>query len=273
MPDYKQFAASFAPTAAMQRKLLRSLMNLRPPLPLDPAFLQVQDTLLKAETAAKGIVTLAELPAPEEFWAFWSRNIWWNRYVPAPYPVYDQLRQLIGGHDYFVLTTNVDHCFQKAGFAKEKLFYTQGDYGLFQCSKPCHQKTYDNEYLIRRMVTEQKNLRVPTELLPTCPVCGEPMTVNLRINATFVEDAGWQAASARYRDFLLQHQKGRVLYLELGVGRNTPGIIKYPFWQRTAQNPTSTYACLNQGEAFAPEPLKGQSICLDGDLRELLQAL
>ena len=206
MPDYKQFAASFAPTAAMQRKLLRSLMNLRPPLPLNPAFLQVQDTLLKAETAAKGIVTLAELPAPEEFWAFWSRNIWWNRYVPAPYPVYDQLRQLIGGHDYFVLTTNVDHCFQKAGFAKEKLFYTQGDYGL-------------------------------------------------------------------YRDFLLQHQKGRVLYLELGVGRNTPGIIKYPFWQRTAQNPTSTYACLNQGEAFAPEPLKGQSICLDGDLRELLQAL
>ena len=91
----------------------------------------------------------------EEHWAYWSRYIWINRYADAPKPVYDELLALVKDKDYFVLTTNVDHCFQKAGFDKERLFYTQGDYGLFQCSVPCHKKTYDNEEIIRKMIEAQ----------------------------------------------------------------------------------------------------------------------
>ena len=209
----------------------------------------------------------------EEFWAYWSRNILVNRYTEAPKPVYRDLLALVEHKDYFVLTTNVDHCFQKAGFDKERLFYTQGDYGLFQCSEPCCQETWDNEELVRRMVAEQKDMRVPSELLPRCPHCGKPLTTNLRCDNTFVEDAGWHTAAERYGAFLRRHQGGKVLYLELGVGFNTPGIIKYPFWQMTAQNPKATYACLNLGQAACPEQIVKQSICVDGDIGRALAAL
>ncbi len=208
-----------------------------------------------------------------EFWAYWSRNILVNRYMDPPKPVYDDLLALVESKDYFVLTTNVDHCFQKAGFDKERLFYTQGDYGLFQCSQPCCRETHDNEAAVRRMVAEQKDLRVPSELLPRCPHCGKPMTTNLRCDDSFVEDAGWHAAAGRYADFLRRHQKGRVLFLELGVGYNTPGIIKYPFWQMTAQNPQATYACLNKGQAACPSEITKQAICIDGDIGATLSAL
>ena len=127
----------------------------------------------------------------EEYWAYWSRYIFMNRYQNAPKSVYQDLYNLVQGKDYFVLTTNVDHCFQKAGFDKYRLFYTQGDYGLWQCSKPCHNKTYDNEPMIKRMVAEQENMRIPSELVPHCPVCGAPMSMNLRADDTFVEDNGW----------------------------------------------------------------------------------
>ena len=166
---------------------------------------------------------------PEEFWAYWSRYIFVNRYTDAPKPVYNELFELVKGKDYFVITTNVDHCFQKAGFDKKRLFYTQGDYGLFQCSVPCHDKTYENEETVRRMVEEQKDMRIPTELIPKCPVCGKPMTMNLRSDDKFVEDEGWHEAAERYENFL-RTRKGKVLFLELGVGYNTPVIIKYPFW-------------------------------------------
>lgn len=129
-------------------------------------------------------------PTLEEFWAYWSRQIFLNRYQDIPSPVYETLLRLIDGKDYFVLTTNVDHCFQKAGFDKQRLFYTQGDYGLFQCSVPCHQATYDNEASIRQMIAEQKDMRIPSQFIPKCPVCGKPMTTNLRCDNTFVEDAG-----------------------------------------------------------------------------------
>ena len=176
-------------------------------------------------------------PTAEEYWAYWSRYIMVNRYMDAPKPVYQALLSLVQKKDYFVLTTNVDHCFQKAGFDKSRLFYTQGDYGLFQCSAPCCQKTWDNEEVIRRMAEEQKDMRVPTSLIPLCPRCGKPMTMNLRSDDTFVQDDGWYQAAGQYKRFLLQHQKGRILYLELGVGYNTPGIIKYPFWKMALQNP------------------------------------
>jgi NAD-dependent SIR2 family protein deacetylase len=135
-------------------------------------------------------------PTEEEKWAYWSRHIYYNRYVPAPKPVYDNLLKLLKDKDYFVITTNVDHQFQKAGFDKKRLFYTQGDYGLFQCAKPCHQKTYNNEDVIKRMIAEQMDMRIPSELVPKCPVCGGPMAMNLRSDETFVEDEGWHAASS-----------------------------------------------------------------------------
>jgi len=208
----------------------------------------------------------------EEFWAFWSRNILINRYLDIPKPVYADLLALVRDKDYFVLTTNVDHCFQRAGFDKKRLFYTQGDYGLFQCSVPCHQKTYDNEEAVRRMIAEQRDLRVPTELVPRCPVCGRPMSMNLRSDDTFVEDEGWHEAAARYENFL-RTRGGRVLFLELGVGYNTPGIIKFPFWNMAERNPDATYACVNYGEASCPEAIRARSICIDGDIGKALAAL
>ena len=207
----------------------------------------------------------------EEQWAFWSRNIYWNRYVDAPKPVYDTLLKLVEGKDYFVLTTNVDHCFQKAGFDKKRLFYTQGDYGLWQCSEPCHQETYDNEAVVRQMVEKQKDMRVPSELIPHCPKCGKPMTMNLRIDGTFVQDEGWYAAAQRYEDFLRRHSGEAVVYLELGVGMNTPGIIKYPFWQQVYKNPKASYICINQGEAYVPQEIEKRSLCLNTDIGQVLE--
>ena len=209
---------------------------------------------------------------PEEFWAYWSRYIFINRYTDPPKPVYRELLELIKNQNYFVITTNVDHCFQKTGFDKNRLFYTQGDYGLFQCSEPCCQETFDNESIIRQMMERQRDMRIPTELIPKCPRCGKPMTMNLRSDDRFVEDEGWHVAAARYSDFLRAHT-GRVLYLELGVGYNTPGIIKYPFWRMTAQNPRATYACINYGEAVCPAEIGGQSVCIDGDIGEVIENL
>ena len=209
----------------------------------------------------------------EEFWAWWSRQIFYNRYAEAPKPVYRDLYELVKNRDYFVITTNVDHCFQKAGFDKKRLFYTQGDYGLFQCSVPCHDGTYDNEEVIRRMVAEQRDMKVPSERVPRCPVCGKPMTVNLRCDDTFVQDGGWHSALGRYESFVHKHKDAQVLYLELGVGGNTPAIIKYPFWRFTEQNPKATYACVNYGEAFCPPQIQRQAICLNADIAQVLAAL
>lgn len=247
-------------------------------------------------------------PDAETFWAWWSRHIWVNRYAPVPTDLYERLLQAVQAKDYFVLTTNVDHCFQRVGFAKDRLFYTQGDYGLFQSVRPhgpSRGKTYDNEETVRQMVLSQGfeiapdgNLRIPEgkeirmtidpALIPTCPDDGGPVTMNLRSDDTFVEDAGWHAAAARYGDFLARHgieargfftadsrakvnrdYDGKILFLELGVGANTPGIIKYPFWQMTYDCENAVYACLNKGESFAPEEIRDRSICIDGDMMEI----
>jgi NAD-dependent SIR2 family protein deacetylase len=231
-----------------------------------------------------------DFASPEERWAFWSRNIYVNRYMDPPKPVYHRLLSLVRGKDYFVITTNVDHCFQRAGFDKKRLFYTQGDYGLWQCARPCHDRTYDNEQTVREMLLAQGfviggdggltvpegvtlKTAVPTALVPFCPVCGEPMTMNLRADDTFVEDEGWRRASAAYGDFLRRHRDLKTVYLELGVGANTPVIIKFPFWQMTAENPKALYACVNLGQAFCPGPIEGRSVCIDGDIGPVLTAL
>ena len=212
-------------------------------------------------------------PTKEEFWAYWSRYIWVNRYMDAPKPVYENLLKLVRGKDYFVITTNVDHCFQKAGFDKKRLFYTQGDYGLFQCSEPCCQETWDNEAIVREIVDRQKDMRVPTELIPVCPHCGKPLTMNLRSDDKFVEDEGWHAAAERYENFLRTREGQKILFLELGVGYNTPGIIKYPFWQMTYENPNAVYACINQGQAASPREIADRSICVDRDIGKTILEL
>ncbi|MDO4318411.1 MAG: Sir2 silent information regulator family NAD-dependent deacetylase [Lachnospiraceae bacterium] len=209
----------------------------------------------------------------EEYWAWWSRHILLNRYEAGVGEPYAALLRLVKDKDYFVLTTNVDHQFQLAGFDKKRLFYTQGDYGLWQCSKPCHNKTYDNEAAVRRMAAEQRDLKIPSELVPRCPVCGAPMTMNLRCDDTFVQDDGWYAAAERWQEFVRRHKDRHVLFLELGVGGNTPGIIKYPFWRMTARNPKAVYACVNYGEAYAPREIVDRAICINGDIGKVLEEL
>lgn len=209
----------------------------------------------------------------EEYWTWWSRHIWVNRYDIAAGKPYMDLLNIVEDKDYFVLTTNVDHQFQLAGFDKKRLFYTQGDYGLWQCSKACHDKTYDNEETVRKMVSEQRGLKIPSELIPKCPVCGAPMTMNLRCDNSFVQDEGWYAAANRYQDFIRRHKGMHILFLELGVGANTPAIIKYPFWQMTAQNRHAVYACINYGEAITPKEIKEQSICINKDIGAVLENL
>ncbi len=226
----------------------------------------------------------------EEFWAYFSRNIWINRYMDAPSQTYDDLFQLIRDKDYFVLTTNVDHCFQKAGFDKKRLFYTQGDYGLFQCSKPCCRKTWDNEEMVRQMILSQgfvigehnvltlpegrkAAMRIPTELLPKCPNCGRPLTTNLRADDRFVEDEGWQEAAVEYEAWLTAHQHQKVVYLEIGVGFNTPGIIKYNFWQQVYRNEETTYVCLNMESNPVPDEISDRSIMISGDSSRVIHEL
>lgn len=210
---------------------------------------------------------------PEEHWAYWSRYIFVNRYMDPPTDLYNKLYESVKDKDYFVITTNVDHCFQKAGFDKKRLFYTQGDYGLFQCSEPCCQETFDNKDIIFEMLKQQKDMKIPTELLPVCPHCGKPLTMNLRSDDKFVEDEGWHRAAERYQNFLRTREGQKILFLELGVGYNTPVIIKYPFWQMTAKNPNATYACINQGQAVCPVEIERQSIRVNADIGEVLSLI
>lgn len=236
----------------------------------------------------------ADFSSLEENWAYWSRFIYINRYMDAPLPVYEKLLKLVRGKDYFAITTNVDHCFQKAGFDKKRLFYTQGDYGLFQCCVPCHKKTYNNEEIVKKMLISQGfgfkdsenrkdgeiifpenplKMEIPSELVPHCPVCGKPMSMNLRCDGTFVEDDGWHEAAKRYQDFLEKHKNARTLFLELGVGENTPGIIKYPFWNLVHQNKNAFYASLNMEKEEIPIEIKARSVLIKGDIFRTIEKL
>ncbi len=228
--------------------------------------------------------------ALEEHWAYWSRYIYINRYLDAPRNTYANILEVVKNKDYFVLTTNVDHCFQKAGFDHKRLFYTQGDYGLFQCSGPCCKETFDNKEIIINMLMEQGfsiesdgtlklpeqgklKMTVSSSVLPVCPHCGKPLTMNLRSDDTFVEDTGWNKAAMCYDQFLQRHKGLKMVFFELGVGYNTPVIIKYPFWQMTAKNPNATYICINDSEAFCPEDIERQAICIDDDIDSVFHRL
>lgn len=212
-------------------------------------------------------------PTEEERWAWWSRHIWYNRYMNAPKPVYQQLLSIVKDKDYFVLTTNVDHQFQRAGFDKNRLFYTQGDYGLLQCTKPCCQKTWDNEEQVREMVEKQKDMRIPTELIPRCPNCGRLMTTNLRADDKFVEDEGWYEAAKRYDEFTKKVQGQKLLLLELGVGMNTPGIIKIPFLKMAMNDDKITYACIGLDDVWIPDETKDRSIGISADISDVISQI
>ena len=212
-------------------------------------------------------------PSIEEYWAWWSRMIWINRYECGVGKPYSDILSLVCNKDYFIITTNVDHQFQRAGFDKKRLFYTQGDYGLFQCSEPCHQKTYDNEDAIRKMIDEQSNMKIPSSLIPLCPVCGKPLTTNLRIDDRFVQDDGWYASASCYEDFLRRHNGMHILFLELGVGMNTPGIIKYPFWRMVMENENALYCTVNKGQVYVPSEIKNKSIIIDDDIGYVITQL
>lgn len=209
----------------------------------------------------------------EEYWAYWSRYVYINRYTSPEKQTYNDLYDLVKDKDYFVITTNVDHCFQRAGFAKERLFYTQGDYGLFQCSVPCNNITYDNETIIKEMVEKQKDMRIPSELIPLCPVCGKPMIMNLRCDDKFVQDDGWHKACRRYEDFLKKSINKKILFLELGVGYNTPAIIKYPFWRMTLNNKNASYVCINTDIPYIPREIEEKSLCFTNDINDVLEKL
>lgn len=207
----------------------------------------------------------------EEYWAWWSRHILINRYTAGIGKPYAELLTIVRKLNYFVITTNADHQFQLAGFDKKRIFYTQGDYGLWQCSKACHDRTYENEEPVRRMTKEQRDMKIPTELIPKCPVCGAPMTMNLRCDDKFVQDKGWYDAADRYDDFIHRHENKHILLLELGVGFNTPAIIKYPFWHMTLKNPKAIYACVNINAAICPKEIQDRSICIDSDIEKTIR--
>lgn len=209
----------------------------------------------------------------EEYWAYWSRHIYLNRYKQTPNEPYTTLLKIVKSKNYFILTTNVDHSFQKVGFDKKRLFYTQGDYGLWQCSKPCCQETYDNEKQVMNMLEQQRNMKIPASLIPYCSHCGSPMTMNLRIDETFVEDKGWHLAHTQYKDFINANSNKKILYLELGVGYNTPAIIKYPFWKMTLKNNNAIYACVNFEDCAVPQEIKKQSILIQEDIKAVISDL
>ena len=226
----------------------------------------------------------------EEFWAYWARYIYVNRYMDAPKDTYKKLYELVKDKDYFVITTNVDHCFQKAGFDKKRLFYTQGDYGLFQSLNPDIRENFDNEEWVMKAMESQGfkkdengyftiptgsdiRMEIDSELIPKCPVDNSDVTMNLRSDDSFFEDDGWHKASAAYSDFLRRHEDMHVLFLELGVGANTPVIIKYPFWQMTMANEKAVYACVNYNEAYCPSEIEDRAICINSDIDEVLNKL
>ena len=228
-------------------------------------------------------------PDEETRWAWWARLIFFNRYIDPPKPVYRDLLALVKEKDWFVITTNVDHQFQRAGFDRDRLFCTQGDYGLFQSADGRDRQTWGNEDWVRKAMAAQGfaadengvfqapedrrlSMRLPRELLPETPD-GGPVAMNLRVDDTFAEDDDWQLASARYAAFLRAHEGRRVLFLELGVGGNTPVIIKYPFWAMTEENPRAVYACLNYHEALCPKKIEKRSVCIGGDTGEALRQL
>ena len=212
-------------------------------------------------------------PTLEEYWAYFSLYVYINRYDIEENETYLNLYNIVKNKNYFVITTNVDGRFADSKFDKDKIFAVQGDFSLFQCSKPCRQKTFYNEKYIREMIKYKKEMKIPTELIPKCPYCGRNMSMNLRADDTFVQDKNWHNQKSKYEEFLKISNDSKILFLELGVGFNTPSIIKYNFWRMTLNNKKSVYASINLGECYSASDIEERSICIDADISEVLKKL
>ncbi|RGY97964.1 Sir2 silent information regulator family NAD-dependent deacetylase [Clostridium sp. AM58-1XD] len=210
-------------------------------------------------------------PTEEERWAYWARHAYINRIEPDGLPVYRQLFELAGTRDYFVLTTNVDHQFWKAGFCDDHIFATQGDYGLIQCAKGCHQKTYDAVRLFEQMNEAERDCKIPSDMVPKCPVCGGPMEMNLRKDGYFVQDDHWNKAAERYGIFLEKYAEKNVVLLEAGVGFNTPAIIRFPFERMLYDNKKWSLIRLNRDEAAVPAHLGPRALGVQEDIAVSIQ--
>ena len=212
-------------------------------------------------------------PTLEEYWAYFSLYVYINRYDIEENETYLNLYNIVKNKNYFVITTNVDGRFIDSKFDKDKIFAVQGDFSLFQCSKPCRQETFYNEKYIREMIKYKREMKIPTELIPKCPYCGRNMSINLRADDTFVQDKNWHNQKPKYEEFLKISNDSKILFLELGVGFNTPSIIKYNFWRMTLNNKTSVYASINLGECYSASDIEERSICIDADISEVLKKL
>ena len=209
-------------------------------------------------------------PSEEAKWGYWSKHALMNRFDPPALPLYTELYDIVKNKEYFVLTTNVDHQFYKAGFDEKRIFATQGDYGKIQCQKACHPKTYDAKDLFRKMDKARRDCLIPSELVPKCPVCGGNMAMNLRCDNYFVEDEAWHEAADRYAGFLEQHKDKKVVLLELGVGFNTPIIIRFPFEKMVRENSSYSLIRMNMDEAVVPESFGKRAIGIGGDMAKAI---
>lgn len=215
-----------------------------------------------------------EFPTEEERWARWARHIDYARFRPGAFPLYKDLLDLVKGKNYFVITTNVDAQFRKAGFSAEKIFEVQGDYGLMQCAVGCHPAVYSDREAVENILKHSHDLTVGSEYVPVCPVCGGNMDVHVRKNQYFVQDADWNKAAERYEDFMARFaDKGKVVLLELGIGYNTPGIIRFPFEQVTYRNPEATLIRLNSEYPSGPRETAARTISFTENMDVVIDKL
>lgn len=215
-----------------------------------------------------------DFPTEEERWARWARHIDYARFRPGAFPLYSELLDLVKDRNYFVITTNVDAQFRKAGFDDDKVFEVQGDYGLMQCAVGCHPKVYSDEETVKTIIKHSHDLTVAPEYVPVCPVCGGNMDVHVRKNQYFVQDADWDKAAERYKDFMRRYaDHGRVVLLELGIGFNTPAIIRYPFEQVTFHNPKATLIRLNSEYPHGPQETAARTISFTENMESVVTAL
>lgn len=215
-----------------------------------------------------------EFPTEEERWARWARHIDYIRFRPQAMPLYKDLYDLVKDKNYFVITTNVDAQFRKAGFNPGKIFEVQGDYGMMQCALGCHPKLYSDKETVERILKHSHDMTVPPEYLPVCPVCGGNMDVHVRKNGFFVQDEAWNKAAGRYEGFITRYAENRrVVLLELGIGYNTPAIIRFPFERITYRNPEATLVRLNAEYPAGPAETAARTISFTEDMNEVIGKL
>ena len=214
-----------------------------------------------------------EFKTQEEKWAFFAKMIKLNRYNEKTLKLYQELYEIVKNKEYFVLSTNVDGQFYNSGFDKDKVFEVQGDYSYLQCENACHNKLYNNKELVEKWLRNTKNCKIPSDLVMKCPVCGGNMDMNLRKDANFVQDENWYRQSEKYEDFLSRSKGKNVVLLEIGVGFNTPGIIRFSFEQMTANIEKTTLIRINKDYPNPMLEIENKTISFDEDTNKIIEDL